>query len=432
MSNKILNVYAARKCDMTTITSYSMPLIPLRSNLNLFGRQINEEACHMNGAESVLPRSLIRLSTPKEEQQMSPQDCYGSENSQSNSICDMDPRSTTISATPMHSIDPKTSAIQLKYSATDDNNMINSEIRSNSTSSYKGILHRDDDEDDYMNYCSDDSELSVGKEVDEISDRISNNTSDIKHTIKNRSDESSTLSLDRAYYQTKLPNIIRPNPTRQEEFLRKSQVYAEEIMKHQLNFMSVTKGLNINARISDNTFSYPIRPNAISPIHNAAIKNPLKIGFNRLQAYANDTELDKKWSVIEDRSSQSPEGSNFREIHSHLNAISKITSALGRDNNNRIQMTSPNCITSRENSQSPQSTNASNVRNMLHNNFNETNLKFSIDNILKPSFGRRITDPLLKRNKMRKSGNQQRISLSNSDRIGRTTIPEDSIQQNKM
>lgn len=409
--------------DMTTITSHSLPLIPLQPNLGLFDKRLSGDICTMNGVESVLPHSLIRLPSPKREQsQMSPQDCYGSENSQSNSICDMDPRS-------IPAFDSKFSIGAL----TVDDRTSSEVARSNSVSSYKGDNNNKDDEDEYMNYCSDDSELSVGKEVDDAIDIRRNNNEpksvssfrlNDSHAITQNNQLTLAATATTASSTTKLPNIVRPNPTRQEEFLRKSHMYAEEIMKHQINFMTVTKGLNVNSRLSDNAYS-PY-PNELSPIHNAAITNPLKIGFSRLQAYANDNDLGKKWSVIEDRNARSPEATHFRQIHSHLNAISKITSALGRDNNTRIQMTSPAYTTSRESSQSPPSSNASSsVRHMHHNNFNETSLKFSIDNILKPSFGRRITDPLLKRNKpTRKSGNSHRTS--NTERTGRISTSIDS------
>lgn len=424
-------MFIQKEGDMTTLTSHSLPLIPLRSSISLFSKRINvnDEICPINGVESALPRNLIRLpSSPKEEQEMSPQNCYASENSQSNSICDIDTRL-----------------------------MNNSEPRSSSASSHKGNdnMHNDDD---YMNYASDDSELSVGKEiVDDAHDsrRSINNLIDAKMCSSSvataaaaaaafRMDDISSLDRTSSYYQTaKHPNVVRPSPTRQEEFLRKTHLYAEEIMKHQINFMTVTKGLNISPlspispispiRLGDNNqtqYSYPMpHQNSLSPIHSAAINKPLKIGFDCLQAYANDNDLGKKWSVIEDRNARSPEGTNFREIHSHLNAISKITSALGRETNIRLKMASPICTASRESSQSPPTSNSTtNMRHMLHNNFNDTNLKFSIDNILKPSFGRRITDPLLKRQKpMRKSAASHRTSITNSDRINKTTVSIDSM-----
>lgn len=386
---------------MTTITSHSLTLIPLQQNLCLFEKRLCDDICTMNGIESVLPHSLIRL-PKREEAQMSPQDCYVSENSLSN--CDMDPR-------PMHGLDSKFSVSTLVDDGTNG-----AVARSSSTSSYRGSSNKNHDE-ECINYCSDDSVLSVGKEVEElVVDKEHNN------------DKKSSFQLDSSFMnqssnRPKQPFIVRPNPTRQEEFSQKAHhIYDDEVMKHQLNFMTVTKGLNISTKLDDQTLcpSPYLKPSEVSSIHNAAINNSLKIGFTYLQAYANDSDLGKKWSIIDDRSARSPETTHFRQIHTHLNAISKITSTLGRDSCRNIQMTSPGNTTSRENSQSPPSSNASSVHHSLHNTFSESNLKFSIDNILKPSFGRRITDPLLKRNKpTRKNAVSQRLTQTNIDRVGR-------------
>lgn len=371
------------------IFSHSISSILFQSNLSSFDRHLCNEILTMNGIES----TFIRL--PKREQttQMSPQDCYGSENSQSNSICDMDSR-------PMFGLDSKFS-----ISSIADENNINIEVaRLNSTLTYSNDnnTNKKHEEDDRLNYCSDDSVLSVGKEVDEM---INENKKAASHL---------TDPIDRTYNQTKLPCIIRPNPTRREVSTDLTHhIYAEEIMKHQLNFMTVTKGLNISNKSSDTTMR-----NEINSIHSAAVNPSLKLGLSCLQVYANDKDLSKKWSVIEDRSAPSPETTHFRQIHTHLNAITKITTALGRDSSQlctKVQTTSPGNSVSREDSQSPPSSSSSIVNHhIFHNNFNENNLKFSIDNILKPSFGCRITDPLLKRNKsMRKSAVSHKLTYKN-------------------
>lgn len=396
---------------MPTITSHSMLSIPLQTNLCIFKRRLSEENCIMNSIESALPHSLIKL--PKREQaQMSPQHCYGSENSQSNSICDMDPR-------PVHDLDAKFSINTLVDERT------SSEVaRSNSVSSYRGDNNNKDDEEVYMNYCSDDSELSVGKEVDDLAE-LGGSNNDKKSSFQ----LNESLFMNRNNDTIKLPSIIRPNPTRQEEVLYKTHMYAEEIMKHQLNFMTVTKGLNISPTLNQNAFCPYLRSNDTNNINNASVNNSLKIGFSYLQAYANDSDLGKKWSVIEDRGIRSAETTHFRQIHSHLNAISKMSSALGRNACTKSQQTMlPSNTSSRESSQSPPSSNASSVHHILHNDFNDSSLKFSIDNILKPSFGRRITDPLWKRNKpARKSCTAQRITHTNIDGIDSTIMSSESI-----
>lgn len=418
---------------MITLNVQSLSLNPLRTNFDLFDLRITENTTLMDGVEQPLSHNSIRLLSPKLEEQMSPQiNCYRSENSRGNSFCDAESRLMATSITAMHSIDPKFSIAAL----VSNEEMANCETQSNATSSYGHNMNSESNEDDYINYCSDDSELSVGNETDGTPlDRITNNSTNYMkrsashqhhHQHQHQHRQNSIASLDQTYYQTKMPDIIRPNLTRQEEFLKRSHIYAGEILKHQFNFMSVTKGLNINAKANDDSLNCLMKPRSLSPINNnATLQSPLKIGLSRLQVYASDLELNRKWSMIEDRSSQSP--TNFREIHSHLSAISKITSALGRESSTRIQIASPNSTTSRENSESPLSTNASTARNVLHNNLNDTNLKFSIDNILKPSFGRRITDPLhkLSSKTMRKTEHQQRDSNE------RMVTFDDTLKRNK-
>lgn len=432
---------------MTTLTSHSLPMLPLQLNLSSLtssGLMGNTDAdavlLHnraMNGTNPLASESL-RLSSPKEERS-SPQSRYGSENSLRNSICDMD----------HHRMDSRKMAISLNIP--DDI----SDARSSSVSSYQADSFHKEQDDDQMSYCSDESELSVGKEVESEQNYIkrSNGGNDrTKHINDNDTESidgscgtpltertsnlcgvSDEISNESLRFATKIPNIIRPSPTRlQEEFLRKSQLYAEELMKHQMNFMAATRGLNISPKINEHLFGYPLRSDALSPIR--AADEP-KIGF---RPHIKSAELEKKWSAIEDRSSQSPEGTHFRGIHSHLNAISRITSALGRD---MTHLTSPGTLTSRDNSQSP----PNHFHQILNNNINDTNLKFSIDNILKPGFGRRITDPLLKRtNKNRKNSQRDKhgapmdLTASNlpipnattppTTTMAGTTLPDDTVK----
>lgn len=422
---------------MPTITSHSMLSNPLQTNLCIFKRLgLSDENCIMNSIESVaLPHSLIKLPKRERDQQpaqMSPQHCYGSENSQSNSICDMDP------LRPVHDLDAKFS---INTAALVDERTSSEVARSNSVSSlYRGDNNnKDDDEEVYMNYCSDDSELSVGKEVvDDLAAELSGSNMDSGSNNKKSSFQlNDSLFINRNSDTIKLPSIIRPNPTRQEEVLYKTHMYAEEIMKHQLNFMTVTKGLNISPTLNQNAFCPYLRSNDVNHINNttASVNNSLKIGFSYLQAYANDSDLGKKWSVIEDRGNRSAETTHFRQIHSHLNAISKMSSALGRNACTKSQqpqtMLASN-TSSRESSQSPPSSNASSSahhHHILHNDFNESSLKFSIDNILKPSFGRRITDPLWKRNKpARKSCTTQRITTHTTNLDGIDSTPLSSTE----
>lgn len=359
---------------------------------------------------------------------MSPQhNCYSSANGQGNSYCNIEPRLLAVSVTSMHSIDPKFSIAALVSGEVD---MANCMARPNAAASYGHNMNSESNEDDYMNYCSDDSELSVGNETgDAALDRMVGSAGLLKRSTNHQRQDGASAALDQLYYQSKLPDLIRPSLARQEDYLRRSHLYTGEILKHHLNFMSVTKGLSVSPKITDHSSGHSIKSMSSGHVHSNAASGPLKIGLSRLQVYASDVDLDPKWRVIDDRCSQSP--TSFREIHSHLNAISQITSALGHDTSGaRIQMTSPhNVANSRENSESPLSANASTIHNVLHNNFNDSNLKFSIDNILKPSFGRRITDPLhkLSNKAMRKFDLQQRDC---SERVERISALDDAMLQN--
>lgn len=364
---------------------------------------------------------------------MSPQHNYfSSDNGPGNSFCDIEPNLLAISVISMHSIDPKFSIAAL---VSGDVDMANCGARSSATPTYGLNMNTESNEDDYMNYCSDDSELSVGNETNDTAlDRMVNSSAFMKRSTNHQRQDVASSALDQIYYQTKLPDIIRPSLARQEEYLRRSHIYTGEILKHHLNFMSVTKGLNVSPKMVDSPLSHSIKSIAGGQVHNTGLSSPLKIGLSRLQVYASDMDLDPKWKVIDDRCSQSP--TSFREIHSHLNAISQITSALGAGevSGARIQMTSSphNRSISRENSESPLSTtNASTIQNVLHNNFNDSNLKFSIDNILKPSFGRRITDPLhkLSSKAIRKFDLQQRDS---GERVERISVLDDATLQSTM
>lgn len=403
---------------MTTLTSRSLSLVPLQLNLSAVGNRMvggsdnvatnssnalmhhhHHSMLNHNMNNCVSPSDPLHFS-PKEERLSPNSSRYGSENSPKNSICDMD-----------HHQQHRRSAKLMGANLMDDM----SDARSSSVSSYQADSFQKEPDCDQRSYCSDDSELSVGREVENGQRYMNRNSKYMVSSDMESVDERMTAvdnDEDALRYaaaaaaaaaavgqlnhnKCAVPSIVRPSPTRlQEEFLRKSQIYAEELMKHQMNFMAATRSLNISPKIGDHTFGYPVRPDARSPIRDDA-----KIGF-RPHVRVN-SDLEKKWSAIEDRSSQSPEGTNFRGIHSHLNAISKITSALGRD---MIQLTSPGSMTSRENSQSPPT---QHYHQLLNNNINEPNLKFSIDNILKPSFGRRITDPLLKRNKTTRKSTQR-------------------------
>lgn len=317
----------------------------------------------------------------------------------------------------------------------------------------------DDDDDDEKSRCSEDSELSVGQEdlcdndeiiintnnhvkstislnnklesikkIDKLSVTSSCNSAnvnihnemvdDVEDEISNQSSSqctvtSSTLCSPKENFKINCDNVIRvpvmrPSPTRfHEEFLRSSQLYAEELMRQQMSIVAAARGIQLSTKLNTDSPSVVLQ---INPIANPlAVMPTTRLANNETN---NSTSLvDSSLSIMsfrphlrnqsdQENNNNLPvrtEHLNFRNLHSHLNAISQITNNLTSDIR-KITSPSLSSITSRESSQSPPNyqQHPQNFFNHHQNQINEQNLKFSIDNILKADFGRRITEPLMK------------------------------------
>jgi hypothetical protein len=245
---------------------------------------------------------------------------------------------------------------------------------------------------------STDSDLSVGQE--KIDDDKSENNQTESETVENQMDEednSSNASSTRNQLSEnalQMSSILRPNPSRlHEEIFRNSQIYAEELVRQQIAAAARLQSLS-NAK----TFPHVLDPSAFSEnieskMHiQSGVFTPKTIENNHPQPFCNNK------SAI-----------NFQNIHSHLSAISQITNSIKKDDSTSLSSLS------RESSQSPNFQHLKNHQNMIfhtqHNQLHERNLKFSIDNILKADFGRRITEPLLRSSKSRKSTKQDKEFL---------------------
>ncbi|XP_062551523.1 homeobox protein invected-like [Armigeres subalbatus] len=280
------------------------------------------------------------------------------------------------------------------------------------------MAQQKDREDDQMSCCSDDSELSVGQEGLEGSDKTMNSeeklsvisansrmgTMDVERLIDRHNVEmGDEMSNDSSRYSSskdpsedfmKIP-VMRPSPTRlHEEFLRNSQLYAEELMRQQMQIVAAARGINLSPKPLDGGLGLVARMQDNRSPGRATLTDEQKIGFRPHIRGVGEIYHDRhRWS--DERSVQSPpESSSFRGIHSHLSAISQITQNLNSDISKLTSPSSLASMTSRENSQSPPQHPAHLLQ--MNNNIalNDQNLKFSIDNILKADFGRRITDPL--------------------------------------
>ncbi|XP_053692432.1 homeobox protein invected-like [Sabethes cyaneus] len=273
-------------------------------------------------------------------------------------------------------------------------------------------------DDDRMSCCSEDSELSVGQEGLGESDKTMNSDEkmsvtsvgsrlagvDMEKLIDRHSVEASEeMSNDSSRYSStkepvddymKIP-VMRPSPTRlHEEFLRNSQLYAEELMRQQMQIVAAARGLNLSPKPLDSALGLVSRLQDNRSPARSAFPEEQRIGFRpHIRGVAELYQDPNRWS--DERSVRSPpESSSFRGIHSHLSAISQITQNLNSDMSKLASPSSLTSMASRESSQSPPQGHAQLLQ--LNNNIalNDQNLKFSIDNILKADFGRRITEPL--------------------------------------
>lgn len=204
-------------------------------------------------------------------------------------------------------------------------------------------------------------------------------------------------------------SILRPNPSRiQEEIFRNSQLYAEELVRQQLAAAARLQSISaskIFPHIDPSAFSDKQRMVVTSnpdEIPEPALPSKLNFQSTVFNQKTNDNNQNGNNLFCNNKSAI-----NFQNIHSHLSAISQITNNLS-SNIKKDDSTSLSSL-SRESSQSP--SNFQNLKqhhqNMIfhthQNQLHERNLKFSIDNILKADFGRRITEPLLRTSKSRKS-----------------------------
>ncbi|XP_035915931.1 homeobox protein invected [Anopheles stephensi] len=299
----------------------------------------------------------------------------------------------------------------------------------------------EDEELDRMSCCSDDSELSVGQEVPDdlrapptmlsAPDELSNDSSRYSKDTPSEMEFAARLQ----------PAMLRPSPTRlHEEFLRNSQLYAEELMRQQMQIVAAARGLTMSpAKSTLGGLQSDRSPTPGEP----------RMGFRPAGGTRGDFYRQDASSPGEGAGGA---GGNFRGIHSHLSAISQITQNLNSD---LSKLTSPTAFrTSRESSQSPPSANP-NMHGLhqlhqqqqqqqhqqhlhqqhqqhqlalaaLNNNIavalNDQSLKFSIDNILKADFGRRITDPLLMK-RTPKGGHHQHVPSASGSRKSASKNP---------
>ncbi|CRL00008.1 CLUMA_CG013298, isoform A [Clunio marinus] len=269
-------------------------------------------------------------------------------------------------------------------------------------------------DDDKSNFDQTESEIidnQLSNNMMEQDDDNSSNASSSKHINISSSRLCNTQNPKLLTESTIQTSIMRPNPSRlHEEIFRNSQIYAEELVKQQLaaaaRLQSISASKNyphIGSSVFDekqrlsllNSNNEEIDPSLVSKLNlppSVFVPKIMETNQNGNNLFCNSK------SAI-----------NFQNIHSHLSAISQITNNL----TNSIKKDDSTSLSSlsRESSQSPSSfqhlKQQHHHQNMIfhtqQNQLHERNLKFSIDNILKADFGRRITEPLLRSSKSRKA-----------------------------
>lgn len=281
---------------------------------------------------------------------------------------------------------------------------------------------------------STDSDLSVGQEkvedekseinFEHVDSENADNRSIANMVVDGDEDNSSTASSSRLTNISNRPTstqnpkemsdnaiqltLFQPSPARlQEEIIRNSQFYAEELVRQQLAVsarLQSISGSKLFPHIEPSAFKEKQRLMLSTPQEDLGPTLSSKLSFQSSIFAPKTIDHNENGSNL---FCNNKSAINFQNIHSHLSAISQITNNL-TNNLKKDDSTSLSSI-SRESSQSP-----SNFQHLKHhqqnmifhthqNQLHERNLKFSIDNILKADFGRRITEPLLRSSKPKKA-----------------------------
>lgn len=231
-------------------------------------------------------------------------------------------------------------------------------------------------------------------------DNSSNESSSPRFGFNNSSSSPRmSIPMNQKLFVGNSPLFVAGNPTGnlQEEILRNSQVYAGELMRHQLAAAAQLQSLS--GVQSFQSFDSPMTDHHSFNFESSDSMTNLQDKFPRLFS-------PKKVESNNFLNCNNKSAISFQNIHSHLSAITQITNSFTSNNNSmkKDDVTSLSSL-SRESSQSPSGFQQfkQNQHFATHQqNLTDRQLKFSIDNILKADFGRRITEPLLRSSKNKK------------------------------
>lgn len=266
-----------------------------------------------------------------------------------------------------------------------------------------------------------DSDVSVGQENESDSSPMSVNTVNKENRRRRDSvdfSEEGGLSNDSSRFAShsqlcspvsapppdneRVPTILRPSPTRlHEEFLRSSQMYAEELMRQQMSIVAAAQASGFSTAATTTAQLTKL-------VTARTLLEEKMMGFRPAPSAINSQLHHRPLNPIMPSTHDPSALTSFRGIHNHLNAISQITQNLGSamHHPHDMKFTSPSSPSDTSSQSPPVMHTPMHANHALHaaamfmnNNLkdHQDNLKFSIDNILKADFGRRITEPLMKR-----------------------------------
>ncbi|XP_046811347.1 homeobox protein invected-like [Lucilia cuprina] len=319
--------------------------------------------------------------------------------------------------------------------------------------------HVQQEEDDNISLCS---ELSVGKEnpgeepsaasvgedeeILDISDTHSNSSNEeMQHSPSVSSQETGINPFALAHnLRFPVPFGLQPNAATtavnispfQEEFLRKSHLYAEELMKHQMQLMAAARASAFSLR--SNSLTQLHHTHQISPTANLVHHlNPLaKIGQLSAAAAAalsvaaqqnhnkplNHTQ--HTHHMLQQQQQQQQQ--QHQHLHQQYDTLAKLTD-LSKQHSPASTTSTQHMMSTLNQLQTQMQAHLPGLLHDNNDNLHERALKFSIDNILKADFGR--SNSLDSPPHVRKSG-QHKSHTQRQNRLNTTSSSSSSVACN--
>lgn len=311
------------------------------------------------------------------------------------------------------------------------------EDESREPTDYKEMPNQEPDlNDDNISMCS---ELSVGKENPEQEPSLQMEEEeeeilDISDTHSNSSNEelaqSSLVGAQESHlnpfalantlrFPVPFPGLTNNNNATttnispfQEEFLRKSHLYAEELMKHQMQLMAAARASAFSLRSHSITPQLSSAPHLVNPLHPLAKIGQLSAAAAAaLSAAAQQNHKPLNHNHYQQQMLQHHH-QNPHLNHQQYDTLAKLTDLSKHHTpaSNHTSSTTQQMMSTLNQLQTQMQAHLPGLLHDNNDNLHERALKFSIDNILKADFGRSNSldsPPLQRKSSTHKSHNQR-------------------------